>query len=104
MTTCLSAQIRDAPDDPLNYFIGGCASGIFLGAKSEYHEGIDHSLHLYIRCAAGDLLLLIAGIKPFMSFRSVCQVTEGINSRAAGMKTQEKSPECVRVLTLFSLI
>uniref|UniRef100_A0A3P9H3K4 NADH dehydrogenase [ubiquinone] 1 alpha subcomplex subunit 11 n=1 Tax=Oryzias latipes TaxID=8090 RepID=A0A3P9H3K4_ORYLA len=34
MTTCLSAQIRDAPDDPLNYFIGGCASGIFLGAKT----------------------------------------------------------------------
>uniref|UniRef100_A0A3P9CQI9 NADH dehydrogenase [ubiquinone] 1 alpha subcomplex subunit 11 n=1 Tax=Maylandia zebra TaxID=106582 RepID=A0A3P9CQI9_9CICH len=29
MTTCLSAQAREAPDDPLNYFIGGCASGIF---------------------------------------------------------------------------
>ncbi|KAM9363994.1 NADH dehydrogenase [ubiquinone] 1 alpha subcomplex subunit 11 [Pholidichthys leucotaenia] len=34
MTTCLSAQAREAPDDPLNYFIGGCASGIFLGAKT----------------------------------------------------------------------
>lgn len=35
MTTCLSAQLREAPDDPLNYFIGGCASGVFLGARSE---------------------------------------------------------------------
>uniref|UniRef100_A0A1A7WM71 NADH dehydrogenase [ubiquinone] 1 alpha subcomplex subunit 11 n=1 Tax=Iconisemion striatum TaxID=60296 RepID=A0A1A7WM71_9TELE len=34
MTTCLSAQIREAPDDPLNYFIGGCASGVLLGAKT----------------------------------------------------------------------
>ncbi|XP_042339972.1 NADH dehydrogenase [ubiquinone] 1 alpha subcomplex subunit 11 isoform X1 [Plectropomus leopardus] len=34
MATCLSAQAREAPDDPLNYFIGGCASGIFLGAKT----------------------------------------------------------------------
>ncbi|XP_054836190.1 NADH dehydrogenase [ubiquinone] 1 alpha subcomplex subunit 11 [Eublepharis macularius] len=33
-TTCLSAQIRDAPDDPLNYFIGGCSSGIILGARA----------------------------------------------------------------------
>uniref|UniRef100_A0A3P9LWF4 Cystinosin, lysosomal cystine transporter n=1 Tax=Oryzias latipes TaxID=8090 RepID=A0A3P9LWF4_ORYLA len=39
MTTCLSAQIRDAPDDPLNYFIGGCASGIFLGAKKKNRLG-----------------------------------------------------------------
>lgn len=36
MATCLSAQAREAPDDPLNYFIGGCASGIFLGARSKY--------------------------------------------------------------------
>lgn len=35
MATCLSAQARDAPDDPLNYFIGGCASGAFLGARSK---------------------------------------------------------------------
>ncbi|XP_048845861.1 NADH dehydrogenase [ubiquinone] 1 alpha subcomplex subunit 11 [Brienomyrus brachyistius] len=34
MTTCLSAQLRDAPDDPVNYFIGGCASGVFLGART----------------------------------------------------------------------
>ncbi|XP_029906009.1 NADH dehydrogenase [ubiquinone] 1 alpha subcomplex subunit 11 [Myripristis murdjan] len=34
MTTCLSAQAREAPNDPLNYFIGGCASGAFLGART----------------------------------------------------------------------
>ncbi|CAM4732810.1 unnamed protein product [Leuciscus chuanchicus] len=34
MATCLSAQARDAPEDPTNYFIGGCASGIFLGART----------------------------------------------------------------------
>uniref|UniRef100_A0A672RB81 NADH dehydrogenase [ubiquinone] 1 alpha subcomplex subunit 11 n=1 Tax=Sinocyclocheilus grahami TaxID=75366 RepID=A0A672RB81_SINGR len=34
LATCLSAQARDAPDDPTNYFIGGCASGIFLGART----------------------------------------------------------------------
>ncbi|XP_032428459.1 NADH dehydrogenase [ubiquinone] 1 alpha subcomplex subunit 11 [Xiphophorus hellerii] len=34
MTTCLTAQAREAPDDPLNYFVGGCASGIFLGART----------------------------------------------------------------------
>ncbi|XP_058493542.1 NADH dehydrogenase [ubiquinone] 1 alpha subcomplex subunit 11 [Solea solea] len=34
MATCLSAQAREAPDEPLNYFIGGCASGIFLGART----------------------------------------------------------------------
>uniref|UniRef100_A0A9J7ZKB6 NADH dehydrogenase [ubiquinone] 1 alpha subcomplex subunit 11 n=1 Tax=Cyprinus carpio carpio TaxID=630221 RepID=A0A9J7ZKB6_CYPCA len=38
MATCLSAQARDAPDDPTNYFIGGCASGIFLGARSKYNN------------------------------------------------------------------
>ncbi|XP_077439926.1 NADH dehydrogenase [ubiquinone] 1 alpha subcomplex subunit 11 isoform X2 [Vanacampus margaritifer] len=34
MTTCLTAQVRDAPDEPVNYFVGGCASGIFLGART----------------------------------------------------------------------
>ncbi|XP_068012484.1 NADH dehydrogenase [ubiquinone] 1 alpha subcomplex subunit 11 [Melanerpes formicivorus] len=33
-TTCLSAQIREQPDDPLNYFIGGCATGVVLGARA----------------------------------------------------------------------
>ncbi|KAL4608017.1 NADH dehydrogenase ubiquinone 1 alpha subcomplex subunit 11 [Arapaima gigas] len=34
LTTCLSAQVREAPDDPLNYFIGGCTAGAFLGART----------------------------------------------------------------------
>ncbi|XP_028856513.1 NADH dehydrogenase [ubiquinone] 1 alpha subcomplex subunit 11 [Denticeps clupeoides] len=34
LATCVSAQVRDSPDDPLNYFIGGCSSGIFLGART----------------------------------------------------------------------
>ncbi|XP_047444180.1 NADH dehydrogenase [ubiquinone] 1 alpha subcomplex subunit 11 [Mugil cephalus] len=34
MATCISAQVREAPDEPLNYFIGGCSSGIFLGART----------------------------------------------------------------------
>ncbi|XP_019936307.1 NADH dehydrogenase [ubiquinone] 1 alpha subcomplex subunit 11 [Paralichthys olivaceus] len=34
MATCLTAQAREAPDDPLNYFIGGCTSGIFLGVRT----------------------------------------------------------------------
>jgi len=38
MATCLSAQAREVPDDPLNYFIGGCAPGIFLGARGKYQS------------------------------------------------------------------
>ncbi|XP_026852326.1 NADH dehydrogenase [ubiquinone] 1 alpha subcomplex subunit 11 [Electrophorus electricus] len=34
VVTCLSAHARDAPDDPKNYFIGGCASGAFVGART----------------------------------------------------------------------
>ncbi|XP_058019232.1 NADH dehydrogenase [ubiquinone] 1 alpha subcomplex subunit 11 [Ahaetulla prasina] len=34
-TSCISADLRDAPDDPLNYFIGGCASGMIIGAKTK---------------------------------------------------------------------
>uniref|UniRef100_A0A8C3XL82 NADH dehydrogenase [ubiquinone] 1 alpha subcomplex subunit 11 n=1 Tax=Chelydra serpentina TaxID=8475 RepID=A0A8C3XL82_CHESE len=34
LTTCLSAQIREDPEDALNYFIGGCASGIALGVRT----------------------------------------------------------------------
>uniref|UniRef100_A0A663N1J0 NADH dehydrogenase [ubiquinone] 1 alpha subcomplex subunit 11 n=1 Tax=Athene cunicularia TaxID=194338 RepID=A0A663N1J0_ATHCN len=33
VTTCLSAQIREEPDSPLDYFIGGCATGAVLGAR-----------------------------------------------------------------------
>ncbi|XP_010117695.1 PREDICTED: NADH dehydrogenase [ubiquinone] 1 alpha subcomplex subunit 11, partial [Chlamydotis macqueenii] len=34
LTTCLSAQLREEPDDPLNYFLGGCAAGVVLGARA----------------------------------------------------------------------
>nr|XP_032635933.1 NADH dehydrogenase [ubiquinone] 1 alpha subcomplex subunit 11-like [Chelonoidis abingdonii] len=34
LTTCPSAQVREDPEDALNYFIGGCASGIVLGART----------------------------------------------------------------------
>ncbi|XP_004378479.1 NADH dehydrogenase [ubiquinone] 1 alpha subcomplex subunit 11 [Trichechus manatus latirostris] len=33
VTSCVSAQVREKPDDPLNYFIGGCAGGLTLGAR-----------------------------------------------------------------------
>ncbi|KAM8939132.1 NADH dehydrogenase [ubiquinone] 1 alpha subcomplex subunit 11 [Pelodytes ibericus] len=47
MTTCMSAQIREKPDDPLNYFVGGCASGIFLGIKTHnYMTGTTSCLAL----------------------------------------------------------
>ncbi|XP_069864526.1 NADH dehydrogenase [ubiquinone] 1 alpha subcomplex subunit 11 [Dipodomys merriami] len=34
LTTCVSGQVRQKPDDPLNYFIGGCAGGLTLGART----------------------------------------------------------------------
>ncbi|XP_004441317.1 PREDICTED: NADH dehydrogenase [ubiquinone] 1 alpha subcomplex subunit 11 [Ceratotherium simum simum] len=34
LTSCVSAQVRQKPDDPLNYFIGGCAGGLTLGART----------------------------------------------------------------------
>uniref|UniRef100_A0A2K6M0R3 NADH dehydrogenase [ubiquinone] 1 alpha subcomplex subunit 11 n=1 Tax=Rhinopithecus bieti TaxID=61621 RepID=A0A2K6M0R3_RHIBE len=36
LTSCISAQVREKPDDPLNYFLGGCAGGLTLGARSEW--------------------------------------------------------------------
>ncbi|XP_048954380.1 NADH dehydrogenase [ubiquinone] 1 alpha subcomplex subunit 11 isoform X2 [Canis lupus dingo] len=33
-----SAQVREKPDDPLNYFIGGCAGGLTLGARTTGSE------------------------------------------------------------------
>ncbi|OBS59105.1 hypothetical protein A6R68_09770 [Neotoma lepida] len=32
LATCVNAQVPEKPDDPLNYFIGGCAGGLTLGA------------------------------------------------------------------------
>ncbi|XP_054418250.1 NADH dehydrogenase [ubiquinone] 1 alpha subcomplex subunit 11 [Pteronotus mesoamericanus] len=34
IVSCVSAQVREKPDDPLNYFIGGCAGGLTLGART----------------------------------------------------------------------
>ncbi|MXQ83902.1 hypothetical protein E5288_WYG002432 [Bos mutus] len=34
LTSCISAQVREKPDDPLNYLIGGCAGGLILGART----------------------------------------------------------------------
>ncbi|XP_059575823.1 NADH dehydrogenase [ubiquinone] 1 alpha subcomplex subunit 11 [Alligator mississippiensis] len=34
LTTCFSAQIREKPEDPLNYFIGGCTSGMVFGVRT----------------------------------------------------------------------
>lgn len=64
MATCLSAQAREAPDDPTNYFIGGCASGIFLGARSKYN------IHMFFIINHGQwclflLLLLKKSLKKF---------------------------------------
>ncbi|XP_052571899.1 NADH dehydrogenase [ubiquinone] 1 alpha subcomplex subunit 11-like [Peromyscus californicus insignis] len=32
LATCVGVQVREKPDDPMNYFIGGCARGLTLGA------------------------------------------------------------------------
>eukprot|EP00072_Mus_musculus_P047141 XP_006522880.1 PREDICTED: NADH dehydrogenase [ubiquinone] 1 alpha subcomplex subunit 11-like isoform X2 [Mus musculus] len=34
LTTCVSAQVREKPDDPLNYFIGNGAGGLTLGVRT----------------------------------------------------------------------
>uniref|UniRef100_A0A9L0RV09 NADH dehydrogenase [ubiquinone] 1 alpha subcomplex subunit 11 n=1 Tax=Equus caballus TaxID=9796 RepID=A0A9L0RV09_HORSE len=39
LTTCVSAQVRGKPDDPLNYLIGGCAGGLTLGARASGPAG-----------------------------------------------------------------
>ncbi|XP_062888294.1 NADH dehydrogenase [ubiquinone] 1 alpha subcomplex subunit 11 [Mobula hypostoma] len=38
ITTCLSAHFRGTNDDPLNYFIGGCASGVILGVRAHSYS------------------------------------------------------------------
>ncbi|XP_025049825.1 NADH dehydrogenase [ubiquinone] 1 alpha subcomplex subunit 11 [Alligator sinensis] len=55
LTTCFSAQIREKPDDPLNYFIGGCTSGMLFGARA-------HSFTIGTSACAG-LGILAALIK-----------------------------------------
>uniref|UniRef100_A0A8C4R5B9 NADH dehydrogenase [ubiquinone] 1 alpha subcomplex subunit 11 n=1 Tax=Eptatretus burgeri TaxID=7764 RepID=A0A8C4R5B9_EPTBU len=36
--TCLSAQVRNKPDDPLNHFVGGCAAGAMLGMRAHSYS------------------------------------------------------------------
>ncbi|XP_011928596.1 PREDICTED: NADH dehydrogenase [ubiquinone] 1 alpha subcomplex subunit 11 isoform X2 [Cercocebus atys] len=51
LTSCISAQVREKPDDPLNYFLGGCAGGLTLGARTHSY-GIGASACVYLGIAA----------------------------------------------------
>uniref|UniRef100_UPI00398F4061 NADH dehydrogenase [ubiquinone] 1 alpha subcomplex subunit 11 n=1 Tax=Pristiophorus japonicus TaxID=55135 RepID=UPI00398F4061 len=52
VTTCLIAHLRGTKDDPLNYFIGGCASGVLLGVRAHsYMTGTSACLSLGIIAA-----------------------------------------------------
>lgn len=45
LSTCVSAQVREKPDDPLNYFIGGCAGGLTLGANRNNYDELVQGQH-----------------------------------------------------------
>ncbi|XP_010365498.1 NADH dehydrogenase [ubiquinone] 1 alpha subcomplex subunit 11 [Rhinopithecus roxellana] len=51
LTSCISAQVREKPDDPLNYFLGGCAGGLTLGART-HNYGIGAVACVYLGIAA----------------------------------------------------
>ncbi|XP_004059869.1 NADH dehydrogenase [ubiquinone] 1 alpha subcomplex subunit 11 [Gorilla gorilla gorilla] len=51
LTTCISAHVREKPDDPLNYFLGGCAGGLTLGART-HNYGIGAAACVYFGIAA----------------------------------------------------
>ncbi|KAI1230421.1 NADH dehydrogenase, partial [Lamprotornis superbus] len=52
LSTCLSAQVREEPEDPLNYFIGGCAAGAVLGVRAHsYFTGTTACLGFGITAA-----------------------------------------------------
>ncbi|XP_020022090.1 NADH dehydrogenase [ubiquinone] 1 alpha subcomplex subunit 11 [Castor canadensis] len=51
LASCVSAQVREKPDDPLNYFIGGCAGGLTLGARTHSY-GIAATGCVYMGIAA----------------------------------------------------
>ncbi|XP_012501633.1 PREDICTED: NADH dehydrogenase [ubiquinone] 1 alpha subcomplex subunit 11 [Propithecus coquereli] len=51
LTSCVSAQVREKPDDPLNYFIGGCAGGLTLGART-HNYGIGATACVYMGTVA----------------------------------------------------
>ncbi|XP_036315957.1 NADH dehydrogenase [ubiquinone] 1 alpha subcomplex subunit 11 [Pipistrellus kuhlii] len=51
IASCVSAQVRQKPDDPLNYFMGGCAGGLTLGARTHSY-GIGAAACVYMGVAA----------------------------------------------------
>ncbi|XP_003798030.1 NADH dehydrogenase [ubiquinone] 1 alpha subcomplex subunit 11 [Otolemur garnettii] len=51
LASCISAQVREKPDDPMNYFIGGCAGGLTLGART-HNYGIGATACVYMGVAA----------------------------------------------------
>ncbi|XP_006896427.1 PREDICTED: NADH dehydrogenase [ubiquinone] 1 alpha subcomplex subunit 11 [Elephantulus edwardii] len=51
LASCISAQVREKPDDPLNYFIGGCAGGLTLGARMHSY-GVGATACAYMGMAA----------------------------------------------------
>uniref|UniRef100_A0A0D9RBR2 NADH dehydrogenase [ubiquinone] 1 alpha subcomplex subunit 11 n=1 Tax=Chlorocebus sabaeus TaxID=60711 RepID=A0A0D9RBR2_CHLSB len=51
LTSCISAQVREKPDDPLNYFLGGCAGGLTLGART-HNYGIGASACVFLGIVA----------------------------------------------------
>ncbi|XP_037598285.1 NADH dehydrogenase [ubiquinone] 1 alpha subcomplex subunit 11-like [Cebus imitator] len=38
LTSCITAQVRQKPDDPLNYFLGDCAGGLTVGSRMRNYE------------------------------------------------------------------
>ncbi|XP_055963255.1 NADH dehydrogenase [ubiquinone] 1 alpha subcomplex subunit 11 [Sorex fumeus] len=51
LATCVSTQVREKPDDPLNYFIGGCAGGLTLGVRTHSY-GTGAAACAYLGAAA----------------------------------------------------
>lgn len=51
ITSCVSAQVREKPDDPVNYLLGGCAGGLTLGARTHSY-GIGAAACVYMGVTA----------------------------------------------------
>ncbi|XP_038628913.1 NADH dehydrogenase [ubiquinone] 1 alpha subcomplex subunit 11 [Tachyglossus aculeatus] len=52
ITSCISAQVREKPDDPLNYFFGGCAAGLTFGVRTHnYMTGASACMYLGVAAA-----------------------------------------------------
>ncbi|XP_005405809.1 PREDICTED: NADH dehydrogenase [ubiquinone] 1 alpha subcomplex subunit 11 [Chinchilla lanigera] len=67
LTSCISAQVRERPDDPLNYFLGGCAGGLTLGARM-HNYGIAAGGCVYMGAVAALVKMgQLEGWEPFAS-------------------------------------